>query len=340
MTAYAELAVTTNFSFLRGASHPKELAAAATLLKLSAIGIADRNSLAGVVRVYSALAQSPENPRLLVGARLVFADGTPEILAYPTDRAAYGRLCRLLSLGKLRAKKGECLLYREDLLHWQEGLLLAIVPPSPLRPDASRRSTSPASGGGKRNTLSFPVYGEGGATRSGATEGGTPLEGFLKSLAVVAPQRVWLAASMLYQGDDRRRLRRLARIARASDVPLLAINDVLYHAPDRRALQDVVTCIREHVTLDAAGKRLEANAERHLKSPAEMARLFRDAPEAIEETMRFASLIGFSLDQLKYNIRASRFRGARRRRTISKISPGPELNAAIRTDCRRRCARR
>jgi len=175
------------------------------------------------------------------------------------------------------------------------------VPPSPLRPDASRRSISPASGGGKRNTLSFPVYGEGGATRSGATEGGPTLESFLPTLAVVAPQRVWLAASMLYQGDDRRRLRRLARIARAADVPLLAINDVLYHAPDRRALQDVVTCIREHVTLDAAGKRLEANAERHLKSPAEMVRLFRDAPEAIEETMRFASLIGFSLDQLKYN---------------------------------------
>ena len=269
---YAELAVTTNFSFLRGASHPKELAETACLLNLAAIGIADRNSLAGVVRLYSALDPiKGEKPRLLVGTRLVFADGTPEILAYPTDRAAYGRLCRLLSAGKLRAKKGDCLLYREDLFQWQEGLLFAVVPsPTPQPP--------PALGRGK-----------------------TQLHAFLADLAAVAPNRVWLAAAMLYRGDDRRRLRKLARLALDARVPLLAVNDVLYHAPDRRPLQDVVTCIREHVTLDSAGKRLEANAERHLKTPEEMARLFRDAPEAIEESMRFASRIGFSLDQLKYN---------------------------------------
>ena len=264
--AYAELAITTNFSFLRGASHSHELAAAATLLRLPAIGIADRNSLAGVVRAYSALEQiKGEKPRLLVGARLVFADGTPDILAYPSDRAAYGRLCRLLSAGKLRAKKGDCLLYREDLLQWQEGLLLAVVPPSRL------------------------------------AQGRTQLQDLLIDLNQIAPNRIWLAASMLYHGDDRRRLKRLTRIARGAHVPLLAINDVLYHTPDRRSLQDVVTCIREHVTLDTAGKLLEANAERHLKSPGEMAHLFRDVPEAVEETLRFAARIGFSLEQLKYN---------------------------------------
>src|SRR5262245_26638491 len=129
---YAELAVTTNFSFLRGASHPSELAAAACLLRLSAIGVADRNSLAGVVRAYSALDQIPcEKPRLLVGARLVFADDTPDILAYPTDRAAYGRLCRLLTVGNRRAEKGDCILKLDDLIEFHDGLLLIVVPPRP-----------------------------------------------------------------------------------------------------------------------------------------------------------------------------------------------------------------
>jgi len=130
---YAELAVATNFSFLRGASRPEELVLAATLLGHHAIGIADRNSLAGVVRAYTAfdhpeLAKMPR-PKLLVGARLVFSDQTPDILAYPTNRESYGRLCRLLSRGKLRAKKGDCTLTFDDLIEWQEGLLLAVIPP-------------------------------------------------------------------------------------------------------------------------------------------------------------------------------------------------------------------
>ena len=111
---------------------------------------------------------------------------------------------------------------------------------------------------------------------------------------------VWLAASLLYRGDDRRRLARLHHIAAEAGVPLLATNDVLYHHPSRRRLQDVLTCIREKTTIDAVGKRLEANAERFLKPAEEMARLFRDVPEAIAETMRFAGRIAFSLDQLKY----------------------------------------
>ena len=262
---YAELAVTTNFSFLRGASHPKELVVAAALYGHAAIGIADRNSLAGVVRAYDALfdPQMPEHkPKLLVGARLVFKDGTTDILAYPVDRAAYGRLCRLLSKGKQRAEKGDCDLALADLLEFQEGLLLSVMPP--VRP-------------------------------------GTETADVLSALNEVARGRLWLAASMLHHGDDRRRLAKLKRAARAARVPLLAVNDVLYHAADRRALQDVVTCIREHVTLDTAGRLLEANAERHLKPAEEMARLFRDAPEAIAETLRFAQCITFSLDQLKYN---------------------------------------
>src|ERR1700722_20357778 len=131
--AYVELAVTTNFSFLRGASHPGEFVEPAALYGHAAIGIADRNTLAGVVRAYAALhdPQMPEKkPKLLVGARLVFRDTTPDILVYPTDRAAYGRLCRLLSKGKLRAKKGECDLFIDDLDEFQEGLLFIVVPPA------------------------------------------------------------------------------------------------------------------------------------------------------------------------------------------------------------------
>ena len=103
---------------------------------------------------------------------------------------------------------------------------------------------------------------------------------------------------MLYSGDDARRLEQLAAIARDSFIPLIAVNDVLYHAPERRALQDVVTCIREHLTIDRAGRCLEANAERHLKSPQEMTRLFRNWPKAIDQTIRFLNRCNFSLDEL------------------------------------------
>jgi error-prone DNA polymerase len=268
--SYAELAVTTNFSFLRGASHPHELIETAVHHQLAAIGIADRNSLAGVVRAYDARKQiqresEAQLPRLLVGARLVFAGDTPDILAYPVDREAYGNLSRLITTGKLRAGKGECSLSFGDLLEWQSGLLLIVMPPTLFSGGNMQR---------RRNVI--------------------------WELTAKAPGRVWLAASMLYTRSDRRKLRELRQLAREANVPLIAVNDVLYHMPERRTLQDVVTCIREHVTLDNAGKRLEANAERHLKPPQEMARLFRAAPDAIAETLRFAARINFSLDQLSY----------------------------------------
>src|ERR671928_2217011 len=127
---YAELAVTTNFSFLRGASHPGEYVAQAAALGLKAIGIADRNTMAGVVRAY---VEAKEHPglKLLVGARLVTADGLTAI-AYPQDRAAYGRLCRLLSTGNLRARKGECHFGFDELLDAAEGQVLIAMPPARL----------------------------------------------------------------------------------------------------------------------------------------------------------------------------------------------------------------
>jgi len=266
---YAEIGITTNFSFLRGGSHPQDYVHQASEFRLAAIGIADHNTLAGVVRAYSEL-ENPEvahKPKLLIGARIVFCDGTPDILVYPRDRVAYGRLCQLLTRGKRgseadRIEKGECHLKFDDLLEFAEGQLLVLA--LPHRFDAMAASS------------------------------------VLGRLKQSSAGGVWLAASLLYRGDDRRRLAQLHRLAHASDVPLLATNEVLYHHLARRPLQDVLTCIREKTTIEAIGTKLQANAERHLKPAEEMARLFRDFPEAIAETLRFADRIDFSLDQLKY----------------------------------------
>jgi error-prone DNA polymerase len=266
MPDYAEIGITTNFSFLRGGSHPQDYVHEASDLRLPVIGIADHNTLAGVVRAYKEL-ENPEvnhKPKLLIGSRLVFMDGTPDILVYPRDRDAYGRLCQLLTRGKRGddTDKGECHLRFDDLLEFAEGQLLVVMLPHRFEPEQA-----------------------------------------LKVLARLQRSRadgVWLAASLLYRGDDKRRLVRLQRMAATAGVPLLATNEVLYHHPARRPLQDVLTCIREKTTIETIGKRLEANAERYLKPADEMVRLFRDAPEAIAETMRFASRIHFSLAQLKY----------------------------------------
>lgn len=262
---YAEIGITTNFSFLRGGSQPQEYVHEASRLRIPVIGLADRNTLAGVVRAYSEL-DNPKveyKPKLLIGARLVFIDGTPDILVYPRDRAAYGRLCRLLTCGKLAAEtKGECHLKITDLLEFAQGQLLV---------------------------LSLPHWFE--------TVDALKV---LKTLHQSDADGIWLTASLLYRGDDKRRLVRLRNLAATVHVPLLATNEVLYHDPGRRPLQDVLTCVREKTTIEAIGRRLEANAERHLKPAAEMARLFRDNADAIAETMRFADRITFSLDELKY----------------------------------------
>jgi error-prone DNA polymerase len=293
MNAYAELAVTTNYSFLRGASHPYELVATAARLGHAAIGITDRNTLAGVVRAYAALEEIKGNkPRLLVGARLVFIDGTPDILAYPTDRVAYGNLCRLLSTGKLRAPKGECYLTFEDVLKWQEGLLLIVLPPHPLHQQIEEEVPAKAWNEKHSDWKELPD------ARAASIEGCITS---LKVLKNAALDRVWIGLSMLYLGDDTRRLRYWKSVAEEIGVSIIAINDVHYHVPERRMLQDVVTCIRKHVALDTAGRLLHLNAERHLKSFEDMQRLFAEAPEAVAETLHFANRITFTLDQIKYN---------------------------------------
>ena len=258
MMDYAELAVTTNFSFLRGASHAEELVRQAKALGLSAIGVADRNTLAGVVRAHSAAKQT--GIRLLVGARLVPSDG-PELICYPMDRPAYGRLSQLLTIGKLRAEKGECDISLQDIITYSEGQIFIAVLPRKL--------------------------------------GNAFIEN-LESLAGHWPGRLYLGARYRYTGRNRERIAQLADLGAKIGVPMIAINDVLYHAPERRPLQDVVTCIREHCTIYEAGFQLEANAERHLKSPEEMARLFKGFEPALARTLDIAARCTFSLDELAY----------------------------------------
>ncbi len=287
---YVEFAVTSNFSFLRGASHPEELMAQAAHAGLAGLGLADRNSVAGVVRAHLAKREQNLPLRYHPGARLVFADGTPDILAYPRDRAAWGRLCRLLTLGNLRAEKGGCILRLGDLLAHIDGLELIVMDCL-----SRERESFPL----RLSLVSTPLPNpppQGGREQSVRVE----RQKIISQLREAAPGRVRLAAAMLYRGGDRARLAQTMQMARAAQVPAIAVNDVHFHHPDRRPLADVLTCIREKTTIDRAGRLLAANAERHLKPPAEMARLFRDAPEAIDETLRLSDALTFSLDELKY----------------------------------------
>jgi error-prone DNA polymerase len=301
---FADLICASNFSFLRGASPAQDLVLAALLLNHTGIGIADRNTVAGVVRAYTALKELREGGtlppikrrigsapgdyhyefrddgddeesvllrqqiqakaqdfKLVTGTRLVFSDGTPDIIAHPESREGWGRLCRLLTRGNMRSgQKAECDLRLNDLLADTRGLLLAIMPP--------------------RNR-----------------------SGFRKIIEIVdeaAPGNLWLAASMPRRGDDRRKLAELKRISFETRIPLIATNDVLYADPSQRDLQDIMTCIREGRLIENAGRLLEVNAERHLKNANEMSRLFADAPEAIDETQIFLQRVNFSLQQLRY----------------------------------------
>jgi error-prone DNA polymerase len=254
---FVELGVTTPFSFLRGASDAIELAMEAQAQGFDAIGVADRNTLAGAVRLHSAAKGALMRP--LIGCRLELTDA-PSLLAYPIDREGYGRLSRLLSLGKMRSGKGDCELSLAEVAAHADGIAFIAWP-------------------------------------------GEDLDAFaadLPRLKETLPSFAHVAAAHLYRGDDLARIERLDRLARGIGGTILATNDVHYHAPERRPLQDVMTCIREKVQIDQAGFLLHANAERHLKSPEEMARLFARWPHAIEATRGFADAIHFSLDELRY----------------------------------------
>ena len=260
MIRYAELQAMSNFTFLEGASHPEELVETAKALHLDAIAVTDRNSLAGIVRAHVAAKEA--KIQLVVGARLDL-DADVCVLSYPKSRAAYGRLSRLITLGRRRSPKGECQLTRADLYEHGEGQVFVLLPPAAQAPD----------------------------DRFAAT---------LQDFANRFPGDCYLAAHHLYRGDDARRIEALAGLAAACGVPLVATNDVRMHVSSRRALADVLTCIRGKCTIGTAGFRLAANAERHLKSAAEMARLFRGHEDALERSVEIAERCRFSLDELRY----------------------------------------
>ena len=257
MSGYAELQVTSHFSFLRGASSCEELFAQAALLGIEALAVVDRNSLAGVVRAHEAAKVT--GVRLIVGCHLDIADGM-SVLVYPADRPAYARLCRLLSVGKKRGGKAKCILCWEDVVDWSQGLLAVLVPDQADDACALR----------------------------------------LRRLRETFGDRAYMALTLRRRPNDQMRIHELNNLAQRFRVATVVTNDVLFHEPARRILQDVVTCVRHNITIDEAGFRRERHADRYLKPPDEMVRLFSRYPEAVARTLEVADRCRFSLDELAY----------------------------------------
>ncbi|MEO5891898.1 MAG: error-prone DNA polymerase [Ferruginibacter sp.] len=261
---YTELQVTTNFSFLEGASHPDEMVEQAAAYGYKEIAITDRNSFAGIVRAH--VAARTNGIRLIPGCRLDLLDG-PGLFAYPTNKEAYTQLSALLTEGNLRAEKGSCHLYKTDVYRYAKGVKFIMVPPSDLN---ERFGFDPS------------------------------FERDVQEYSRAFGADLYIAACRSYQGEDAKYLHRLSQLSAQLGVPLVATNNVHYHHPGRRQLQDILTCIREKCTIHTAGFLLNQNAERHLKSIDEMHRLFRHYPEAIRHTSEIAKACQFSLDSLKY----------------------------------------
>jgi len=261
---YTELQVTTNFSFLRGASHAEELIEQAALYGYDKIAITDRNTFAGIVRAHAAAKK--KGIKIIVGCRLDLLDGQ-SLLAYPTDKDAYSRLCQLLTKGNLRTEKGECHLYKADIYEHAKGMKFVTVPPDALD-----------------QSFNFDPSFE------------KNLQEYLDAFG----ENLYIAATRRYHGDDNKYLYRLTQLSLKYDISLVATNDVHYHEPRRRQLQDILTCIREKCTIYNAGYRLHPNAERYLKPEEEMLRLFRQYPAAIDKTQELTEACQFSLDSLQY----------------------------------------
>lgn len=262
--SYTELQVTSNFSFLRGGSHPEEIVEQAIALGYSKIAITDHNTLAGIVRAYTAT--KGKNISIIPACRLNLLDGQ-SLLAYPTNKEGYANLSSLLSEGNLRAEKGECHLYKADVYRYSSDMKFIVVPSASLN-----------------ESFEF---------ESDFIQG---LQEYKQKLG----DSVSVGAIRSYQANDTKKLFVLAQLSKQYGLPLVAMNDVHYHAPERRELQDVLTCVREKCTIHNAGYRLYQNAERYLKPAEEMQRLFAHYPEAIENAQKIADACQFCLSELKY----------------------------------------
>ena len=262
--SYTELQVTTNFSFLRGGSHPEEIIHQAATLGYKKIAVTDRNTLAGIVRAYGAAKKT--NITLIPACRLDLLDGL-SLLAYPTDKDGYNQLCSLLTKGNVRTEKGKCELYKADVYEHAKAMKFIAVPP------ASLNTTFDLEESFKDN---------------------------IKEYKEALGDNLFIGASRTYQSNDFKKLFRLHQLSQYVHTPLIATNDVHYHHPERRQLQDIVTCVREKCNIYNAGYRLLENAERHLKTIEEMQRLFSQYPGAIQHTQHLAEACQFSLDSLRY----------------------------------------
>lgn len=261
---YTELQVTSNFSFLRGASHPEEMVEQAVALGYDAIAITDRNTFAGIVRAHATAKKA--GIRLIPACRLDLIDG-PSLLAFPTNIKAYAQISALLTLGNLRAEKGSCFLYKADAYAHAVGSKFIVIPPATLN-----------------ENFDFD------------DEFKNQLREYRDSLG----DQLSIAISRAYNGDDSKMLARIHQLSVRFRIPMVATNDVHYHNHERRELQDIVTCVREKCTIHNAGFKLHPNAERYLKPNEEMLRLFRQYPDAIQQAQNIAEACTFSLDQLKY----------------------------------------
>ena len=267
---YTELSVISNFSFLEGGSHPEELVETAMSLGYQTISLADKHTLSGVVRFH--IAAKNLGVKGIIGSRIETEDGV-DLICFPTNTSAYSRLTRLLSIGKRRTKKSRCKLWFKDIIEHALDQILIVLPPrfysNPRLLEKNREVEAKFS----RNLAEW------------------------RSLF---PGSLYLGASVIYKGDDESRLNALFNLSKVTDVPMVALNDVLYHHPGRRPLQDVLTCIRKQCSINQVGFDLEANSERYLKSPVEMVRLFQDYPESIVNTAKIAQRCKFTLDELNY----------------------------------------
>jgi error-prone DNA polymerase len=263
---YSELQVTSNFTFLRGASHPEELVAQAIAYGYTAIAITDHNSFAGIVRAHVAARNNEIKIRMIPACQLNLLDG-PSLLAYPTDKEAYSTLSGLLTVGNLRAEKGECHLYKKDIYEHAEGMKFIVIPPDELNVNFEFEAS---------------------------------FQSHLKEYSEALGPKLYIAASRSYRGDDGKRLHRLNQLSKKLNIPMAATNDVHYHEPTRRQLQDILTCVREKCTIHIAGFKLHQNAERYLKPIEEMHRLFRQYPDALQNSEDIANACRFSLDELEY----------------------------------------
>ncbi|GAA3110647.1 error-prone DNA polymerase [Rhizobium viscosum] len=311
-SAFFEIGAKTNFSFLEGASKPEEMVVQAACLKLGGLGIADRNSVAGVVRAHAQAQQLEERyrnrdeilaeakkkgkteiildpVRVQPGARLVFSDGTPDVLAYPRNRKGWGNLCRLLSTGNLKeeAVKGTCILTEAELMEWGDEMMLALVPD---RAVVNGPGCQPA------------------------------LEEYLERFRKRFRKAFFMALSPAYDGCDRQAFAVLAMLAARNRVPLIATNQPLYHDTERRPLSDIVIAIREHVQISEAGFLLAANGERYLKDSREISRVFRDYPDAVENTQVFFDKLSFSLNELKHNYPPENDPGETPQETLERLT--------------------